>query len=95
MLPLSELLTANEERFLVLHAGGARASQRYYLYSWGLAYYLAFRQPLLETAALDHYVEQAAVRRSPIDRFQTLVGMPLAQFEANWRSEMLKMKLSR
>lgn len=95
VLPLSELLTADKERFLMMHEGGAQASQRYYLYSWGLAYYLAFRQPLLETAALDHYVERAPARRSPIDRFQSLVGMPLAQFEANWRSEMLKMKPSR
>jgi hypothetical protein len=95
VLSLSELLTADEGRFLGLHPGGGQASQRYYLYSWGLAYYLAFRQPLLETPALDHYVEPAAARRSPIDRFQMLVGMPLAQFEANWRSEMLKMKPSR
>ena len=94
VLPLAELLTADESRFLVLHPGGAQASQRYYLYSWGLAYYLAFRQPILETPALDHYVEQAAGKRPPIERFEKLVGMPLAEFEANWRTEMLTMKSS-
>jgi hypothetical protein len=92
VLSLSELLTADGERFLILHPGGGQASQRYYLYSWGLAYYLAFRQPLLETPALDHYVDPASAKRSPIDCFQTLVNMPIAEFEANWRSEMLKMK---
>jgi hypothetical protein len=95
VLTLTELLTADEGQFLVMHQGGAQASRRYYLYSWGLAYYLAFRQPLLETASLDHYVEQAAVSRPPIDRFQSLVGMPMSEFEANWRSEMLKMKPGR
>jgi Protein of unknown function (DUF1570) len=94
VLSLSELLTADEGRFLVLHPGGAQASQRHYLYSWGLAYYLAFRQPLLETPALDRYVDPAAAGRSPIERFQTLVNMPLAEFEANWRGEMLKIKPS-
>ena len=49
-LPLAELLAADGSRFLVSHPGGEAASRRYYLYSWGLAYYLAFRQPLLETA---------------------------------------------
>jgi hypothetical protein len=91
VLSLAELLTADQGRFLVLHPGGVQASQRYYLYSWGLAYYLAFRQPLLETPALDRYVDPAAAKQSPIERFQTLVNMPLAEFEANWRGEILKM----
>jgi hypothetical protein len=95
VLPLSEVLSADEGKFLGLHPGGTQASQRYYLYSWGLAYYLAFRQPLLETAALDHYVEKGTGSRSPLDRFQTLVGMPFSEFEANWRTEMLKMKPGR
>ena len=94
VLSLSELLTADEGRFLVLHPGGAQASQRHYLYSWGLAYYLAFRQPILETPALDRYVHPAAAGRSPIERFQMLVNMPLAEFESNWRGEMLKIKPS-
>jgi len=91
-LPLAELLAADGSRFLVSHPGGEAASQRYYLYSWGLAYYLAFRQPLLETAALDHYVERAAAAKPPVERFERLVGMPLATFEAQWRNTMLRMK---
>jgi Protein of unknown function (DUF1570) len=91
-LALAELLTADESRFLVLHQGGERASQRYYLYAWGLAYYLAFRQPLLETPALDRCVEPTAAKQPPIERFEQLVGMPLGVFEANWRTEMLKIK---
>jgi hypothetical protein len=91
-LSLAEILTADGSQFLVLHPGGEAASQRYYLYSWGLAYYLAFRQPVLETAALDRYVDREAAKSAPVARFEKLVGMPLKRFEARWRAEMLKMK---
>jgi len=91
-LPLTELLSADGSRFLVSHPGGAAASQRYYLYSWGLAYYLTFRQPLLETPALDRYVQRTSAKTPPIERFERLVGMPLDKFEKLWRAEMLKMK---
>src|SRR5437868_5554133 len=82
-LSLADLLAADEGQFLVSHPGGAQASKRHYLYSWGLAYYLAFRQPLLETSALDRYVERHTPPLPPFARFETLVGMPLDQFEAH------------
>lgn len=91
-LTLTDVLTADGTRFLVSHPGGERASRRYYLYSWGLAYYLAFRQPLLETQALDRYVERPATIADPIARFERLVGTPLPKFEQRWRAEMLRMK---
>jgi hypothetical protein len=92
MLSLSDLLTADGSQFLVSHPGGEKASQRYYLYSWGLAYYLAFRQPLMETPALDRYVDRSAATADPVARFQRLVGGPLPQFEHRWRADMLSMK---
>ena len=91
-LPLTELLAADGSRFLVDHPGGESASQRYYRYSWGLAYYLAFRQPLLETAALDRYVDRAAAATKPAERFEKLVDLPLDKFESRWRNAMLRMK---
>lgn len=95
VLSLTELLNAPEARFLVSHSDTGQASQRYYLYSWGLAYYLAFRQPLLETPALDRYVDPVSATLSPVERFEKLVGMRLSEFEPLWRTEMLKMKPSR
>jgi hypothetical protein len=94
-LSLSDVLTADEGHFLVSHRGGEKASQRYYLYAWGLAYYLAFRQPLLETPALDLYVDLPAAKLAPVERFEKLVGMPLAGFEAKWRAEILSLKAGR
>ena len=91
-LTLADVLIADGSRFLVSHPGGERASLRYYLYSWGLAYYLAFRQPLLETQALDRYVERPPAIAEPIARFERLVGAPLPRFEQRWRAEMLSMK---
>ena len=86
-LPLAELLTAGSDTFLAAHqADGARASRAYH-YSWGLAYYLAFEQGVLDTPALDAYLTPAA--SGPIARFEKLVDMPLAAFEARWRQAML------
>lgn len=90
-LPLAELLTAKQESFLATHAGGA--SQRNYLYSWGLAYYLAFHQNLLGGAALEKYLSAESAELSPIARFEQLCGQPLADFERAWRSDMRTLKL--
>ncbi len=80
-LPLADLLRADDNRFLVLHSDGAHASARHYLYAWGLAYYLTFRQPILESAALDHYVDHSAAAEAPLRRFEHLVGQSLPGFE--------------
>ncbi len=55
-LPLAELLTADADQFISTHRGDAAQSSRLYLYSWGLAYFLAFEQPLLGTKELERYV---------------------------------------
>jgi hypothetical protein len=91
-LSLAELLSADASQFLVFHSNDANASARHYLYAWGLAYYLTFRQPVLETAALDRYVERSAAAESPTARFENLVGQPLKEFESRWREAMLKMR---
>jgi hypothetical protein len=91
-LPLAELLTADAGAFLVSHSSDPRVSERHYLYSWGLAQYLAMREPVLETARLDGYVDPKNREDNPVARFERLVGMPLAKFEAKWREEMLALK---
>jgi hypothetical protein len=89
---LAELLTADARRFLATHSTSAEVSQRHYLYSWGLAHYLAVRQPILDAERLDRYVALNHSAQSPIARFEQLVGEPLAQFAPRWRNEMLAMK---
>jgi hypothetical protein len=91
-LELAELLTAGSESFLGIHDAGSQSISRAYYYSWGLAYYLAFDQGVLGTAALDDYLSPAASEVNPVERFEKLVGAPLAEFQARWRKAMLALK---
>lgn len=86
-LPLAELLAAGPQAF-VNHG----AADRYYAYSWGLAYYLTFEQRLLGSPAMDQYVRQSAEAAPPAERFEKLVGMPLSQFESRWRQYILNLR---
>ncbi|MDZ4819515.1 MAG: DUF1570 domain-containing protein [Planctomycetota bacterium] len=93
-LPLEELLAARSDAFLVAHSNSAEASQRYYLYSWGLAYYLAVQEPKLTLRALTEYFQRDP-SFSSVARFEKLVGMPLAEFEPKWRKAMLAMSVEK
>jgi demethoxyubiquinone hydroxylase (CLK1/Coq7/Cat5 family) len=89
-LPLAKLLTSQEKEFLVTHAAGS--SQRHYLYSWGLAYYLTFQQDLLGGDSLNGYVSTDAASLSPVTRFERLAGAPLPEFERRWRTAIVSLK---
>ncbi len=88
-LPLDEVLSADATQFISTHRDDAAQASRLYLYSWGLAYFLAFEQPLLGTKKLEAYVRADTSGQSAIQRFETLVDMPLVQFEPRWRTVML------
>ncbi len=85
-LPLAELLNSEPRRFLVAHEDQAVASERLYLYSWGLAYYLVIREPVLQGKVLSKYVAKSAATVSPQQRFEEMVGQPLDEFEKKWRA---------
>lgn len=85
-LPLAEVLAANARVFLVAHDAPADESARLYLYAWGLAWYLTFDEPVLGTAALEQYLARDQKPLTPVERFEKLVDMPLAKFEARWRA---------
>jgi hypothetical protein len=92
-ITLSEVLTADPRDFLKLHSTKAELSEHHYLYSWGLAHYLAVRQPILEIARLDRYVDRQNAQHDPLARFEQFVGMPMSEFAPQWRKEMLAMKM--
>lgn len=89
-LPLAQLLKSEERHFLAAHL--AAASQRRYVYSWGLAYYLTFYEDLLGRDELEWYVSPEAARLDPIARFERLVGDDLPRFESRWRYAMQAIK---
>lgn len=86
-LPLEQLLTADAGAF-----AAHDTSQRHYVHSWGLAYYLTFQTQLLGAPALDQFVEPAAENNSPVARFEKLINMPLDKFEPIWREYVLELR---
>jgi hypothetical protein len=85
-LELEKLLAAGEGQFLVVAGVRPAAVDRYYVHAWGLAYYLTFEKHLLGSPALEKYLRSDSPRLAPAQRFQQLVGIPLAQFEKEWRA---------
>jgi hypothetical protein len=80
-LPVTDLLRSKAEQFLVAHNGDKQVSDRYYLASWALAFYLTFDRKLLGTPVLDSYVRQLGRGTDPLEAFCELTGQPLADFE--------------
>jgi hypothetical protein len=91
-LALRELLTAGSSTFLGTHEGTGQDVSRAYYYSWGLAYYLAFEQGVFDDPAFDAYLSPVAAALDPVERFEKLVGMPLADFQTRWRAAMFELK---
>jgi len=88
---LGAVIDGGEEQFVVGHGNAAATSRRAYLLAWGLAYDLVLGAPALSVRGIEE-----AARSGPQDggeraRFERLVGMPLDEFEAEWRSRMLKL----
>jgi hypothetical protein len=84
LLPLTELLRSGPRDFAVAHGGDRQASDRHYLASWALAFYLTFDRRLLGTPALDDYVRALHRGADPAAAFQTLVGKPAEAFERDF-----------
>ena len=86
-LGLEKVLSAGQPEFLA--SGDA---ERYYAYSWGLAYYLELENHVLPSAALDQYVAPVPQRADPVAGFEKLIGMPLEKFAPAWREYMLRLR---
>jgi hypothetical protein len=86
-LSLAELVSAQERVFLSAHLDGRPTAARHYLYAWGLAYYLVFGPPALGNVGIDLLSEHDS---DSGEKLEKILGMPLAEFEAVWRREMLK-----
>jgi hypothetical protein len=95
LLPLTDLLRAKPEQFLVAHGSNSdkQVSDRYYLAAWALAFYLTFEQRVLGTPALDRYVHALKRGRDPLLAFRDLVGKPLPAFEKQYIDYLTKLPL--
>lgn len=88
-LEIRSLLSADARQFVKLH--GSEATDRNYLYAWGLAWYLTFEYDLLREDRLATYVAGAA-KGDGVKAFEQFVGKPVHKFEEEWRAAMLRLK---
>ncbi len=86
-LPLAELLVAEGSAFSGRHDASSR--RRHYLYAWGVAHQLVFRDNVLAGRALDAYVARNQQDALPVARYERLIGRPLVDWEEEWRASML------
>ncbi len=86
LLPLKELLRSSPAQFQVAHrsAPAMQVSDRHYLASWGLSFYLTFDRKVLGKKAMDDYVRSLKRGTDPLLAFQELVGKPLPAFEKDY-----------
>ena len=81
LVSVAELLKSNRGQFVVTHAGDRPGSDRYYLASWAVAFYLTFERGLIGTPALDRFVQAVTEGGDPLAAFAGLIGQPLEAFE--------------
>ncbi len=85
VVPLVELLRSGPKQFVVRHASDQQTSDRYYLTSWALAFYLTFDRRLLGTKAMDEYVHALHRGADPVSAFRDLVGEAPEDFDKGFR----------
>jgi hypothetical protein len=92
LVPLKELLTTGKEAFLAFHADQKAATNRAYLTSWALAYYLTFDRRVLGTAEFQKYLAAINSGRDPSQSFAHLVGKDLGTFEKDWHAYLQRLE---
>ncbi len=92
LLPLADLLRAGPKQFQVGHASDKQGSDKHYLTSWALAFYLTFDRKILGKKALDDYIKSLQRDTDPLEAFQELVGVPLAKFESDFHQYILRLQ---
>lgn len=85
LVSLRELLRSGPNQFVVQHASEQRTSDRYYLTSWAVAFYLTFDRRLLGTRAMDDYVRSLHRGADPVAAFRQLVGQGPAPFAKDFQ----------
>jgi hypothetical protein len=89
LLPVTDLLRSGRDQFALSHVGDKQISDRHYVASWALAFYLTFERRLLGSPALDQFIKQVNDGVEAIKAFEELIGEPLAKFEPEFRKYVL------
>jgi hypothetical protein len=92
VVAMADLLRATPKDFVVQHASDRQTSDRYYLTSWAVAFYLTFERRLLGTKAMDEYVHALKHGTDPLQAFQVLVGQSPAQFDRDFHDYLAHLR---
>ena len=92
LLPLSELLKAGKESFLAAHANELVASDRTYLSSYSLAFYLMFERRLLGTPAFDEYLAAVNGGKDALAAFAKFTEQEIPAFEKDWHDYLKRLQ---
>ena len=93
LVALKDLLQSGPMEFLVAHVGDQRVSDRYYLASWALAFYLTFELKKLGMPELNCYVcALKQQQKDPLKAFEQLVGQPLDEFELTFHEYLRQLR---
>jgi hypothetical protein len=92
LVPLSDLLITDKDAFLAFHADQKAATNRAYLTSWALAYYLTFDRRVMRTAEFKKYLIAVNSGEDPRQAFSALVGKDLVAFEKDWHAYLLRLQ---
>lgn len=91
LVPLNDLLTSGSGSFLAFHTDQKAASDRTYLTSWALAYYLTFDRRVIGATEFRKYLVAVNSGGDPRKSFAELVGKDLLAFEKDWHRYLLKL----
>ncbi len=81
LLPIPELLRAGRDSFLAAHADQQSATNRVYLTSWAVTFYLASDRQLIGTKDFRTYLTTINTGGDPVQAFQNWVGQDVVAFE--------------
>lgn len=93
LLGIPALLKTGPNDFMVQNEAARKASERHYLNSYALAYYLTFEKRILGTPALEKYVQARKRGVDELIAFRDLIGnkQSLAQFEKDYQDYLSRL----
>jgi len=92
LVPLEELFVTGKDVFLASHKDQKGVTERAYLTSWALAYYLTFERHLIGIETFRKYLVEVNSGGDPRKAFERLVGQELPAFEKDWHAFLLRLQ---
>ena len=85
LVPVADLLRADEASFLAAHAGDRGPADRAYLTSWAVAFHLTFDRHAVGTPKFEAFLREVNAGGNPVAAFEALVGRSVPDYERELR----------